>query len=206
MSTKNGFQTRSDSHSLGSRCLDCGRPRTEHVWFRLWLRTGSREQVRFSDSAVGGDYDRGLQIPLGHNLKQRRGSFGWQREIAQLIYHQKCWAGEEPHGGGPASLDGGAVAACGQVGCGGEVGAIPGMGCSPCQSDRQVCLARAACYRGFGRRMAVFSQFRTLLRSMQRLARGGCRGGPVRAVGRGSRRVPARGHRAVLAAAGGAVS
>lgn len=38
-------------------------------------------------------------------------------------------AGEEAHGGGPASFDRGSVAAGGEVGCGGEVGAVAGFGC-----------------------------------------------------------------------------
>ena len=65
---------------------------------------------------------------------------------------------------------------------------------------------RAGRYRGVEGRMAAFFLFRTLLRLMRRWARGGCRGGQVRVVGRGSRRVLARGRRGVLVVAGGGVS
>jgi len=61
-------------------------------------------------------------------------------------------------------------------------------------------------YQGLGRRGAAFALFRTLLRLMQRWATVGCHGGPVRVVGRGSRRVLAPGRLGALAAAGGAVS
>jgi len=94
-----------------------------------------------SDATIGRHHDRGLQIALGHNLKQSRSSLSRQWQISKLINHQERRAGVEPHGGGPATLDRGAVAAGSQVGGGGEVGAISGMCCSPCQSDRQVSLA-----------------------------------------------------------------
>ena len=60
--------------------------------------------------------------------------------IASLVYpvlhHQQSRSVKEPHGGGPAAFDRSAVAAGGQVGGGGEVGAVSGMCCGPCQSDR----------------------------------------------------------------------
>ena len=58
----------------------------------------------------------------------------------EVIDGQQGGSGEEPHGGGPAALDRGAVAAGGQVSSGREVGAVAGVGGGPCQPDRQVCL------------------------------------------------------------------
>ena len=55
---------------------------------------------------------------------------------------RRAGSGEEPHGGGPASFDGGAVAAGGEVGGGGEVGAVAGFGGFAGQADGEVGLAR----------------------------------------------------------------
>src|SRR6185437_16237727 len=76
------------------------------------------------DGPVGGQDDRGLQVPLGDDLEQRGGGLGRQGQVAQFVDHEERGAGVEPHGGGPPALDGGAVAAGGQVGGGGEVGAV----------------------------------------------------------------------------------
>ena len=67
----------------------------------------------FGHRPVGGDHDARFQISLRHNLKQRRGGFGGQRKIPQLVNCQQSWSSEEPHAGGPAALDGGFVAAGG---------------------------------------------------------------------------------------------
>ena len=87
-----------------------------------------------------------------------------------------------------------------ETGLGAAADAVGGDG------DGEVGFAGAAGYRGFENENAAFFLFRTLLRLMRRWVRGGCRGGPVRVVDRGSRRVLARGRRGVLAVAGGAVS
>lgn len=110
-----------------------------------------------SHAAVGGDDDAGLQIPLGDNLKQCRCSFGGQRKIPQFIDHQQRRPGVEPHGGGPASLDRGAVTPCSQIRGGGEVCAVAGMCCGPCQSDRQVRLScsRRTDEQNVGRRFQI---------------------------------------------------
>ena len=57
----------------------------ERVTFRRHFRTRSREQVRFPYRPVGRENDRGFQISLRDNLKQRGGGLVGQRQIAQLL-------------------------------------------------------------------------------------------------------------------------
>jgi len=83
--------------------------------------------VRFRHGPVGGQDDRGLQVPLGHDLEQCGGGLGRQRQVSQFVDRQERGSGVEPHGCGPPALDRGTVAAGGQVGGGGEVGAVAGL-------------------------------------------------------------------------------
>jgi hypothetical protein len=71
--------------------------------------------------------DRGLEVPLGHDLEQRGCGLGRQREISQFVDREQGWSGVEAHGGGPSALDRGPVAAGCEVGGGGEVGAVAGV-------------------------------------------------------------------------------
>ena len=87
------------------------------------------------DAAVGGEHDRGAEVALVDDLEERGCGFAGEREVAEFVDDEQGGAGEEAHSGGPSPLNGGAVAAGREVGGGGEVGAITGMGCSPCQSD-----------------------------------------------------------------------
>ena len=79
----------------------------------------------------------GFGVALGDDLEQGGGGFGGQREVAEFVDHEEGGAGEEAHGVGPASFDGGAVAAGGQVGGAGEVGAVAGLGGLAGQPDGQ---------------------------------------------------------------------
>lgn len=56
------------------------------------------------------------------------GAVAGQWEIAELVDHEEFRSGEEPHAGGPAALDRGLVAAGGEVGGGGEVDPVAGLG------------------------------------------------------------------------------
>ena len=76
-------------------------------------------------------------------MEDCRGCLGGQGKVAELVDDQERGSGEEAHGGGPASFDGGAMAACGEVGCGGEVGAVARFHGGACQADRQHGLADA---------------------------------------------------------------
>jgi site-specific DNA recombinase len=78
------------------------------------------------DAQVGGQRDGAFQVPLGDHLEQGGGAFGGHRQVPHFVDDEEPGAGEEPHGGGPAALEGGAVAAGDQVGGGVVVGAVPG--------------------------------------------------------------------------------
>ena len=87
--------------------------------------------------------DGAFEMPLGDHLEQRGGALGLQRQVAHLVNDQEAGAGEEPHGGGPAALDRGAVAAGDQVGGGGVVGAVAGGDGGVAQADGEHGLADA---------------------------------------------------------------
>ena len=95
------------------------------------------------DAQVGGQRDGAFEVPLGDDLEQRGGALGGHRQVAHLVDDQEPGAGEEPHGGGPAALDGGAVAAGDQVGGGGVVGAVAGGDRGVAQADGEHGLADA---------------------------------------------------------------
>jgi hypothetical protein len=60
------------------------------------------------------DFKYRWETTLGDNLKQCGRGFGRQRQIPELVDRQQSRSGVEPHGGGPAALDRGAMAVGGK--------------------------------------------------------------------------------------------
>src|SRR5581483_5308463 len=76
-----------------------------------------------ADPAVGVQDDRAALVALRDHLEQRVGVFGGHGQVAELVDDQHGRPVEEPHGGGPASFDGGLAAPGGEIGGGRVVGA-----------------------------------------------------------------------------------
>ena len=84
-----------------------------------------------------------FKIALGDNLEQRGSRFALQRQVADFVDDQEPRSGEEAHGGGPPSFEGGAVTTCGQIGSRRVVGPIAGVDRGPGETDGQHGLADA---------------------------------------------------------------
>src|SRR5271166_3014761 len=63
--------------------------------------------------------------------------------VGEFVDHQQSGTAEEPHSGGPSTLQGGFAAAFGQLVGGGEVDAVTGLGGGAGQPDGQHRLAGA---------------------------------------------------------------
>ena len=77
------------------------------------------------DPEVGRQSDAALQVPPAHNLEKCGGGLAGQRQVAHFVDDQEARPHVKTHGVRPPSLEGGAVAASREVGCGGVVGAHP---------------------------------------------------------------------------------
>src|ERR671922_2145762 len=87
------------------------------------------------DADVGRQDRAGLEVSLVDHLEQGGGAVGGQRQVAEFVDDQQAGPAEEPHDRGPAAFDGGLVAFGGQVGGGGEVDPVPGLGRGASQRD-----------------------------------------------------------------------
>ncbi len=76
----------------------------------------TEDLTSFPDVAVGGHDDRGFQIALRNNLKQRRRRLTEQRKVTEFVDHQQGWSGVEPNRLRPLPLDRGAMTASGEIG------------------------------------------------------------------------------------------
>lgn len=94
-----------------------------------------------SDSDVRGEDRAALQVTLVDHLEQGRGAVAGQRQIAQFVDHEQLGSGEEPHAGRPAALDRGLVTPRGEVGGGGEVDPVAGLGGAAGEGGSEHCLA-----------------------------------------------------------------
>jgi hypothetical protein len=94
---------------------------------------------------VAGHDGRGLEVAAADHLEQRGVGFrvGVVAGVGELVDDEQPGAAEEPHRGGPASFEGGAFAAFGQVVGSGEVDPVSGVDRGPGQPDGDHRLAGA---------------------------------------------------------------